>query len=71
MAAVALESGQSAIEVHAFPFRLDTERIEAWRSSPWFDFWMELKPAYDQFEQTRQPPEIGVLGRHYSIGKTQ
>ncbi|MEZ5461855.1 murein L,D-transpeptidase family protein [Dokdonella sp.] len=70
MAAAALEGGQRAIEVHAFPFRLDAERIEAWRNAPWFEFWMELKPAYDLFEQTRVPPEIGVRGRHYSIGKT-
>lgn len=68
MAAAALAGGQQAFEVHAFPFRLDPARIDAQRNSPWFDFWKELKPAYDLFEQTHVPPVIGVRDRHYTTG---
>ena len=70
LAAAALENAQQAFEVHAFPFRMDAERIDAERNSPWFDFWMELKPAFDIFEQTHVPPAIGVRDRHYTTGGT-
>lgn len=67
LAAAALANGQSAFEVHAFPFRLDDANLQARRSSPWHAFWTELRPAYDRFEATRKPPAIRVQGGHYVV----
>lgn len=63
----ALRAGQSAIEVQAFPFRLDAAALAAERGSPWFDFWSELKPGYDAFERVRRPPRVSVRDRRYRI----
>lgn len=63
----ALQAGQPAFEVHAFPFRLDDAALAAERGSPWFDFWSELKPGYDAFERARRPPRVVVRDRRYRI----
>ncbi|WP_423925584.1 L,D-transpeptidase family protein [Dokdonella sp.] len=68
MAAAALDGGQAGFDVHAFPFRLDTRRLQAQHTSPWFDFWMGLKPGHDSFELTQVPPIIGVRDKHYTTG---
>lgn len=67
LVAAALRAGQSAFDVHAFPFRLDAASLDAQRRSQWHGFWSELKPAYDAFEATRQPPRIGVVAGHYQL----
>ena len=67
LAAAALQAGQAAFDVHAFPFRLDEAALAREKESPWHAFWSELKPAYDRFEQTRWPPRIEVRARHYAI----
>jgi murein L,D-transpeptidase YafK len=68
LAAAAFAGGQSAFEVHAFPFRLDDASLQARRDSPWHAFWTELKPAYDRFERDRKPPAIRVQDGHYRVG---
>lgn len=67
LAAAALNSGQAAFEVHAFPFRLEAASLASENASPWHAFWSEMQPAYDSFEQVRRPPRIDVRERHYSI----
>ena len=67
LVAAALDGGQPAVEVHAFPFRLDTQKLELQRESPWFDFWSQLKAGYDVFERTRQPPRIDLAGLSYRV----
>lgn len=69
LAEAALRGGQAAFEVHAFPFRLDDAALAAQKASPWFGFWSELKPGYDAFERTHQPPRIGVRDKRYRIGE--
>lgn len=68
LVSAALEAGQAAIDVHVFPFRLEADRLQEQAASPWLDFWMELKPAYDHFEKTRVPPVVGVRDGHYTTG---
>ena len=67
LAAAALRGGQTAFEVHAFPFRLERMDLEAQRNSPWFAFWSELEPAYARFEQDHRLSRIRVVGDHYRI----
>lgn len=67
LAAAALAGGQAAFEVHAFPFRLDTAKLDAQHTSAWYAFWKELQPAYATFERTRQPPRIRVEQKRYVV----
>lgn len=68
LVAAALENGQSAFDVHAFPFRLEAASLAAQQHSPWHAFWSELKPAYDAFERERRPPRISARDGRYVIG---
>jgi len=67
LAAAALENGQPVFEVHAFPFRLEQDALDEEQGSPWHAFWVELKPAYDAFEQSHKPPRVSVDGLRYTI----
>lgn len=69
LAEAALRGGQKAFDVHAFPFRLDAAALAAQRASPWFDFWSSLKPGYDAFQRTQQPPHVSVRDRRYRVGE--
>ena len=33
------------------------------------DFWEQLKPGYDYFEQTRKPPTVSVVNGRYVVSK--
>jgi murein L,D-transpeptidase YafK len=68
LVSAALDGGQSEIDVHAFPFRLEQSALNAEGDSKWHAFWSELKPAYDSFELTRIPPRVRVKDRHYVVG---
>jgi murein L,D-transpeptidase YafK len=63
----ALDGGQERIGVHVFPFRMTEERLTAFDWHPWAEFWRDLKPAYDLFEETRIPPQIGVCNKRYTV----
>ncbi len=67
LAAAALQSGQPAFEVHAFPFRLDQENLDGEKDSPWHAFWSELQPAYDAFNQSKRLPTLSTRGLHYAV----
>lgn len=63
----ALDAGQTAVPVHAFPFRLTPANLERHASSPWIGFWRQLQPAFDAFETTRRPPVISVEAGTYRL----
>jgi murein L,D-transpeptidase YafK len=63
----ALDGGQERFAVHVFPFRMTDERLAAYDWHPWAEFWRELKPAYDLFEETRIPPRTGVCNKRYVV----
>jgi murein L,D-transpeptidase YafK len=63
----ALDAGQERVALHVFPFRMTDERLAAFAWHPWAEFWRDLKPAYDFFEETRIPPQIGVCGKRYTV----
>ncbi len=63
----ALNAGQERVAVHVFPFRMTEERMAAFAWHPWAEFWLDLKPAYDLFEETRIPPQIGVCNKRYAV----
>ncbi len=63
----ALQAGQGAVQVQALPFHLDAAALQAERTSPWFDFWSQLKAGYDAFERTHRPPRVEVVNLSYRV----
>jgi len=67
LAQSALKNGQDAVQVHVFPFRMTEERLNAYALNDWYDFWRNLKDAYDSFERRRLPPKVSVCDGRYWI----
>lgn len=63
----ALASGQNAVAVHAFPFRMSTAQRQRFGGSEHNSFWDLLQPAYDVFEVDRVPAEVQVRAAGYRI----
>ena len=45
------------------------KNLAAHADSPWTGFWIGLKGAFDQFEQTRVPPQVSVCNKQYVVGE--
>ena len=65
LAEAALQNGQKAFSLHAFPFRMSAENMEKHQNSEWFDFWQNLQEGYAMFEKNKQPPAITVKKQKY------
>jgi murein L,D-transpeptidase YafK len=64
----ALAGGQSAVPVHAFPFRMDAANVDARiAASEHADFWGQLRTGWQAFESTGLPPRITVRDRRYVV----
>ena len=63
----ALNAGQERVAVHVFPFRMTEERMAAFAWHPSAEFWRDLKPAYDLFEETHVPPQVSVCNKRYTV----
>ena len=63
----ALEGGQKAFQVHAYPFRMTDANMRKYRKHKWHRFWKTLKYGYDSFEDTREPSKINVCERRYLV----
>ncbi len=61
----AFQSGQSRIQVQAFPFRMTDEAMAAATGHPEAVFWRNLKRGYDQFEAKHVPPAVAVCHGTY------
>jgi murein L,D-transpeptidase YafK len=66
----AFRNGQTAFEVHAFPFRMTDEKLARFKGQKNYPFWAMIKPGYDFFETYRVPPSIAVCERKYVVGVT-
>jgi murein L,D-transpeptidase YafK len=66
----AFRNGQTAFEVHAFPFRMTDEKLARFKGQKNYSFWAMIKPGYDFFETYRVPPSIAVCERKYVVGVT-
>ena len=63
----ALSNGGKDVPVHAFPFRMTSERLIKEQDNAWFGYWANLKAGYDLFEVERVPPIVSVWGRQYEF----
>ncbi|MGE0698112.1 MAG: L,D-transpeptidase family protein [Hyphomicrobiaceae bacterium] len=61
------DGGQSAFQVHAYPFRMTDANMARHKGSKWLEFWKTLKEGHDYFETTRLPPSVLVCGRRYQV----
>ena len=66
----ALRRGQSRIPVHVFPFRMSDTNLARHATSPWGEFWRNLKEGYDAFEATLVPPRVGLCDKRYVIERS-
>ena len=58
---------QDAFQVHVYPFRMTEERLKAYATNEWYDFWRNLKDVNDSFERTHKPPRITICeGRYWA-----
>ena len=62
-----LRQGNQRVPVHIFPFRMSL--LNRWRfvRYDWQDFWNQLEPVYDYFEDHRQLPTIQTKRGRYLI----
>jgi murein L,D-transpeptidase YafK len=67
LAREALQAGQPAFQIQAFPFRMTAANLEAHKNDKWYDFWKNLKEGYDYFEISHLPPKIAVCEKHYIV----
>lgn len=67
LADAALRGGQTAFDVHVFPFRLTDDALKSYEKHRWYAFWQELKTGYDAFEKTHVPPTVAVRNKHYVV----
>lgn len=61
----AFRGGQQTVQLQAYPFRMTADNMARHRFSPHYSFWKMLKAGYDQFEITKQPPQVGVCDKKY------
>jgi murein L,D-transpeptidase YafK len=66
----ALASGQEAVPVHVFPFRMTEERLAAAAAEPWSAFWRNLAEGDSLFHATGQPPRAYACGKRYGFAVT-
>jgi len=63
----ALQGGQQAFQIQAYPFRMTAANMTAHKDSEWYDFWKNLKEGYDYFEISHLPPKIAVCDKRYLV----
>ena len=57
--------GQKSVPVHIYPFKLNTQLLEAHSEWPQYAFWKNLKPGFDLFQRRHIPPEVTVVNKDY------
>ncbi len=61
----AFEGSQAFVRVHAFPFRMSEENLQAQKDHHWIEFWQNLKTGYDYFATHGRPPNVEVVNGLY------
>lgn len=63
----ALKGGQTAFQVHVYPFRMTDANIKRRMGSQWLGFWTDLKAGYDRFEQNHADLNVTVAHKRYRV----
>jgi len=67
LVSAALNNGQSKVDVHLFPFRLQPGKLAAYSEHKWHAFWTELMPIYAAFDRDKVPPAVSITDGHYRL----
>jgi murein L,D-transpeptidase YafK len=67
LAREALQGGQTAFQLQAYPFRMTAANMAAHKDDKWYDFWKNLKEGYDYFDISHLPPNIAVCDKRYIV----
>jgi murein L,D-transpeptidase YafK len=60
-----LKNDPSFFQIHLFPFRMTSERMERELASPHHAFWQNLREGYQWFETQGVPPAAEVANQRY------
>ncbi len=63
----AFENGQSAVDVHIYPFEMTAANLQAQAGNPNGAFWRSLAPAWAHFEATETVPRVRQKNGVYSL----
>ena len=63
----ALAGGQDKVPVHIFPFRMNDANMALHLGHTASGSWAPLKEAYDDFESSRQVPQVSACSKHYVV----
>jgi murein L,D-transpeptidase YafK len=63
----AMAAGQKSVPVHIFPFHMTAANMAKHAGDTARDTWEPLKEAYDDFSESREPPKVGMCGKHYVV----
>jgi murein L,D-transpeptidase YafK len=63
----AFRSGQKAVQLQAYPFRMTAENLVRHRLDPNIAFWRQLKEGSDRFEATREELVVSVSAGRYAF----
>lgn len=66
----ALKQGQPFVRVHAFPFKLEADKLTEYKQHQWYPFWLNLKQGYDHFNQYKRPPNVEVVKGRYVFNES-
>ena len=58
-------AGQARVPVHAFPFRMTEEALDAHKDHRWFGFWSNLAEGERLFAATSLPPDVRTEAQRY------
>ena len=64
---LAFKAGQSAVQVHALPFRFNPTNWQQFGASENAAFWRDLALIDQAFEATKTPPTVRVRGLRYRL----
>jgi murein L,D-transpeptidase YafK len=67
----ALNGGQAAVQVQAYPFRMTLSNLSSHEQNTWAQFWENLAEGDALFARTGLPPDVFVCGDRYVFGKPE
>ncbi len=67
LAREAFAGGQRSFQFQSYPFRMTAENLAKHRADQHIEFWRNLKEGSDQFEVTREEPQVSVVGGRYGF----
>jgi murein L,D-transpeptidase YafK len=65
----ALRGGQQSFQVQAYPFRMTSQNMAAYKGDANYAFWSDLKRGYDIFETTRTEPKVSYCEGRYKFNQ--